>query len=590
MHLERLEIENFRRIKYADIRFDGATFLIGPNNTGKSSVIAAVEALLSLERAGLTISDIRQREDGTREEKAVLTGYISGISQEVAASRGFKGRVVDGRFVYRKTLLLAQAKPLIETREYPFKLKDSFSKTKTVGDLIGSGIDRTVIKETFEVEDDAAKLPKGWERMLPEVLDFDLTAEPVWVQNPGGIPQNVLSRLPRLLHIPAITDATEIESGEKTHILGECLSLLFEDLLKGNPLALEIQKGLDELEKQMDPADENTLVSGLVHEVFPECGIRVEPSLQNLLQVLKPKYEVRLCSNVETEVARQGTGLLRTCVFAMLRYHAKLKQTKDIETRSAIVAFEEPELYLHPSAANLLRDTIYELGRSDQIVCSTHSPWMIDLTRSTQSLIRMRIDSDGSAAAVNYGVSAELESLQADDKDRVKMLQLFDDELSRVFFADHVVVVEGDSEVIALKETLRLLPPETQRRVQACFQVSKARGKPSIISLVRYLKALDVNPRVMHDSDTGVEGAEVFNAPIAAVCDPSFLVVLNRNLEEVLDYSPPSKDKPFHVYERTSAWRGTSDIPQAWKVAVARLFDLEWPSDSGAKPGQVSTE
>jgi hypothetical protein len=43
-------------------------------------------------------------------------------------------------------------------------------------------------------------------------------------------------------------------------------------------------------------------------------------------------------------------------------------------------------MYLHPSAANLLRDTIYALGESDQIFCTTHSPWMIDLSKNWQSL------------------------------------------------------------------------------------------------------------------------------------------------------------------------------------------------------------
>jgi len=40
----------------------------------------------------------------------------------------------------------------------------------------------------------------------------------------------------------------------------------------------------------------------------------------------------------------------------MLRHHAALKLKKELQTRPVVVAFEEPELFLHPSAANLLRD------------------------------------------------------------------------------------------------------------------------------------------------------------------------------------------------------------------------------------------
>ncbi|HUU84594.1 MAG TPA: AAA family ATPase [Phycisphaerae bacterium] len=585
MRVRRLVVENFRRIGHAEFIFEPATFLIGPNNTGKSSVIAALEALLSLDTERMTQNDILEQPDGMRADKTVITGYISQILPEVAASRGFKGRVVDDEFVYRKTLTGASTKPVLETREYPYTVKEEYEKAKTVGDLLSAGLAEDVVKEAFGSADRSAKLKKGWERSLPDALDFDTSANPTWVTNPGGIPQNVLSRLPRVIHVPAITDTQDIESGEKRHTLGECLSLLFEDLIQGNPIAETIQQKLGVLEKQMDPADEASLVSKLLRDVnaiiadvFPECGISIMPSLQGLLEVLRPKYAITLFSNIKTGAARQGTGLVRTCVFAMLRHHARLKIQKDLQTRPAIVAFEEPELYLHPSAANLLRDTIYSLGTSDQIICSTHSPWMIDLSQDLQSLSRMYITPEGSASVHNYGVSSSLGSLPAEDKQRVKMLQIFDDELSRVFFADATIIVEGDSEILAIRQTLGLLPQEMQKHIQARYQLARARGKASIVSLVKYLRNLGMSPKVMHDGDFGNEGAEKFNAPISqALGDPDHLVVLDKNLEEALGYVPPSSDKPFKAYRHVHEWESPSDVPPAWRVALCKLFEFSWP-------------
>ena len=91
MRIYRLTIENFRRIGNADIFLEPATFLVGPNNTGKSSVIAALEALFSLESEKMIQNDIYEKEDGTRAEQTVITGYIREIPGDVAASRGFKG-------------------------------------------------------------------------------------------------------------------------------------------------------------------------------------------------------------------------------------------------------------------------------------------------------------------------------------------------------------------------------------------------------------------------------------------------------------------------------------------------------------------
>ena len=48
MRLLQLDLENFRRIKKATVCFEPSTFIVGPNNTSKSSIVAAIEALLSL--------------------------------------------------------------------------------------------------------------------------------------------------------------------------------------------------------------------------------------------------------------------------------------------------------------------------------------------------------------------------------------------------------------------------------------------------------------------------------------------------------------------------------------------------------------
>lgn len=585
MRIYRLTIENFRRIGNADIFLEPATFLVGPNNTGKSSVIAALEALFSLESEKMIQNDIYEKEDGTRAEQTVITGYIREIPGDVAASRGFKGRVINGEFIYRKTLTSSSNKPIIETQEFPYKVKTEFSNAKTIGDLIKAGLEEEEINEAFNTVDYEIKLKKGWERSVPGALDFDTEAAPTWVNNPGGIPQNVLSRLPRLLHVPAITDTKDIESGEKRYILGECLSLLFEDLIQGNPVADTIQENLVTLQQQMNPGDETSLISNLLFEVnkiicevFPQCGISITPSLQGLVEVLKPKYDISVFSNIKTGVAKQGTGLIRTCVFAMLRHHSKLKIQKELQTRPVIVAFEEPEQYLHPSAANMLRDTIYTLGKSDQIICSTHSPWMIDLSQDLQSLSRFYLKEDGSASALNYGISSKLSILPEDDKWRIKMLQVFDDELSRVFFAEEVIIVEGDSEVLSIRETLKLLPPEIQKMIQSRFQIARARGKASIISLIKYLKELSISPRVMHDGDFGVAGAEIFNDPISnALNDPQHMVVLTNNLEEVLGYAPPSSDKPYKAFKYVNAWATAADVPENWRIAICRLFGIQWP-------------
>lgn len=584
MKLERIRIKNFRRIGEAELTLASSSFIIGPNNCGKTTVIDAIDALLSLKTEKVTETDFREFPDGTRADTIELEGTFSNISDETVQSRGFKGRIVNGKFTYKKTYKInAAAKPKIESIIYPYSIKPEFTAAKTVKDLLDNGITQEVITETLAKTNPGDKLSKGWEREFVEALDYQIDSAPIFEENPGGFPSNVNSKLPKVIRIPSLVNVGDFDYKDKgTSVLSECLALLFEDLLAQSNLASDIQDKLSELETQMNPATEGSLIKKLtvdvnkiIDSVFPSCGIAIKPNLQNLSDILKPKYEVSLFSNVSTKIDKQGTGLIRTTAFAMLRYHSNLRKEKKLETRPILVAFEEPEIYLHPAAANLLRDTIYSLGSTDQIVCNTHSPWMIDLTQEPLSLTKMVYAADATITCINYGLTTAFTQLPNDDKQRVKMLQLFDDELSRVFFAERVVVVEGDTELLAIKNALKVIPENLRKEILAKSQIVRARGKASIISLVKYLQDLHIFPYVMHDRDQGVAGAVVFNQPIAdAVNDNTRLTLNQENVEDSLGYTASSSDKPFKAYIHTSQWKHVADIPALWKQKLEFIFDI----------------
>ena len=583
MKLDTIIIKNFRRISDAEIILADSSFVIGPNNFGKTTVIDAIDALLSLRSEKVTESDFRIMDNGTRTDSIEITGIFKDISAEIAQSRGFKGRVIRNRFTYKKTYsITGVSKPTIESITYPYKIKKEFEASKRVQDLLDAGITQQQINESLDKTNPDDKLPKNWEKDFIEVLEFETDKDPIFETNPGGFSSNVNSKLPRVIRIPSLVNLSEIESTDKKYILGECLSILFDDLLSQTTLAKEIQEKLTELELKMDPATEGSLIKNLTQEVnkiiasvFPKCGIEITPNLQNLNDILKPKYDINLFSNVKTKMGKQGTGLIRTTAFAMLRYHSNLKTEKKLETRPILVAFEEPEIYLHPAAANLLRDTIYSLGKSDQIICTTHSPWMIDLTQEPLSLSKMILNNDGTISCKNYGLTSIYLKLPEVDKKRVKMLQLFDDELSRVFFAERVVIVEGDTELLAIKNTLNIIPIEIRKEILSKSQVIRARGKASIISLVKYLQDLDIFPFVMHDRDKGIAGAEKFNKPISdAINDPYRLILNEENVEDSLGYKAPEHDKPYTAFDYTFKWTKVIDIPKNWKDRFEFIFGV----------------
>jgi hypothetical protein len=154
------------------------------------------------------------------------------------------------------------------------------------------------------------------------------------------------------------------------------------------------------------------------------------------------------------------------------------------------------------------------------------------------------------------------------------MILRVDDHVARVFFTKHVVIVEGDTEEVVIKETLKLLPTEQYLRIISDFEVVKARGKASIIGLVKYLVAMGIDPIVVHDRDNGIAGAMVFNQPIVnALGGKGKVVQMLENVEDEIGYTAPSSEKPFRAYQEIQDWGGDwATVPARWKAKMLEIF------------------
>ncbi|MFX1739228.1 AAA family ATPase [Paraburkholderia sp. A1RI_3L] len=597
MKLHSLKIDGYKRIQSVKLLFGDATFLIGPNNAGKSTVLKAIEWLLSAKKA-IPSSEYFSVVDGeTGETKPVvdtitLEAEFRNLPMEAKQWRGFKGRIFSyptddesdtGLSVtYRKTFSLGKD-VVIEFRSKEREIKPEFSDYKTGQDLIDKGAPLTEVKELFA--DLGAKIgsSKGALEKL-EQLDaiWDTKDSETWFQNPGGIPGVVLKMLPRFLLIPADTSVAEIE-GTSSGVLGKTLNELFEDVRSASENYNKAQEYLNKLALELDPEDSGSEFGKMIIElnavlagVFPESQLHATANLSDPNTALRPTFNVEMSSNVRTPVAHQGSGMIRAAAFGMLRFRQRwLSRREDDHARSLIVCFEEPEIYLHPSAANQMRDTIYELsGQESQIIATTHSPFIIDLSRKPKQILNsLRFDGSGITSSP-FNVTDAFRSLEEDARDHVKMLLRVDDHVARVFFTRHVVIVEGDTEEIVIKETLKRLPKDRYLKIVSNFEIIKARGKASIIGLVKYLVSMGIEPIVVHDRDNGVIGAEIFNQPIAdALSGKGKVIQMHENIEDEMGYAAPSSEKPFRAYQETQKWGDDwGGVPEAWRAKMVEIF------------------
>ena len=596
MKLHRMYIEGYKRIEAATILFGDATFLIGPNNTGKSSTLGAISHLLSgnkriPEVEYYSVEDEATNERKTVSNKIVLEAEFRNLPVESKTWRGFKGRVFEydpeasgesGLYLtYRKTYELGKD-VVIELKSKTRTMKPEFEKLTTPQEFIEKGISEELVRELYD--DMGKKLTAATKTKLEEINDiWDLGAEDTWFQNPGGIPGIVLCRLPRYIIIPADTSSGEMTSGG---VLPKTLNELFEDVRATSHNYKEAQHFLNALAKELDPSDASSEFGKMIAElnkiisnVFPESKLHAKADLSDPDKSLKPSFTVELSSNIRTPVDHQGAGMIRSAVFGILRFRQKwlsMREDQGIK-RALLIGFEEPEICLHPSAANQMRDTIYELSSEEsQIVATTHSPFLIDLARKPKQVLNRFAFATGGAIQVQpFSVTDAFNKLQNEDRDYIKMILKVDDYVARVFFTKRIVVVEGDTEDIVIRETLSRVEKSRRQALMANTEMIKARGKASIIGLAKYLKALGIAPFVIHDRDGNTAGAEKYNAPIEEIVGKENIIQLEECLEDVLGYDPPSSEKPFKAYSYAKSWGDSwTDVPEGWRKIMEKAFEI----------------
>lgn len=605
MRLYSLCIEGFRKHYKTEIKFSDSTFLIGENNVGKSSVLYALDYLLGA-NSSIPIDEFYAlEEEGKRKiavENIVFTAEFRRIPREANSWRGFKGRLLNYepdindpfdtglKFIYRKTYPKG-GKVKIETFENLKVLKSKFRDCICIQDYLDAGLSEDELTDEIKKIKYDKKL-SAKERALFDVIEdiFDIDySKEGWVENPGGIPQNVLSKLPKYLLIPAQDSEGEISGTSGT--LQRTLNELFNEVREKSENYRLAQEYLNKLAQELDPSDDSTEISKMIGEinsiisdVFPHTGISALANLSDADKVIRPVFDIQMNSNVSTSSKLQGTGLIRSTVFALLRYKALRDNKKDItQERQLIIGFEEPEIYLHPNAISKMRDTIYSLAESgnNQIVCTTHSPYMIDLSKKPKqtlnrlSLIKLEESTALTVKSDAFNITKEFLKLQEDDKNYIKMLLRVEDSIAKCFFVKKVLIIEGDTEQVVLSETISKLPINLRNEILSDWYILRARGKAAIIPLIKYLRAMHIDIYVMHDKDADTQGAVIFNEPIRQALDyDDHLFVLENCVEDVLGYTAPTSDKPYKAYcYINDNWKEWRDISEQWKIIIQNIFN-----------------
>ncbi len=456
MKLSGLTIKNFGCFDSTgcEIKIDNIVVLIGQNNTGKSTILDAYQAFAS---AGgeLKISNFFNENTSIPIE---ITGFFTDISAEDIKTVGKKCVYTDG--TYGECI----------------KVMYSWSDASKKGDKFEGD------KYTYNSETDLFE--KG---------------------GSGGFDSLLASRIPFPLRIKPTDTPEKIEIA-----ITEILTVTIKDTLKKDKskvadLLAQLEKLTTDFANEIDGQlkEATNSISDKLRDIFPNYTAEFQPALGKVEveKIIANASHIRIkeAAKDSLPLSHQGAGIQRSFLWAAISALAELgrmkKGTKKIEVdKPRILLIDEPESFLHPPTIRAAREAVYKLSElvNWQVMTSTHSPIFIDVSKPHTTIIRVEKDYKWNTKTI----STDKISFEDDEKTALSMIRACNPMVNEFFFADKVLLVEGETEQLIYSTLLQETEHKDKIHIVSCF------GKANIPLFAKILNHFGISYFAIHDSDS----------------------------------------------------------------------------------------
>ena len=515
MQIAVIHVQNYRSLR--DIRFSISDFacIIGENNAGKSSILQALVSFL--DGKTLNSSDffdetlpvvIMVRFDNVSDKDLELLAEdhrdrIHSIlhDRSLTLVRRFPP---DAKIQLRCKRLLPKEDRFREA-VYDARLKGKNGAklqeflTEEYPELIADGLSGVTTQRKAKelIQKHVSSMTKG----QMELIEADL---------PSGIPASVAALLPEPIYIEAVKDLSDDVKTTQQATFGKLLNVLLEAI---EPKLSEVDELFQELRSRLNRsiATDGTLVDERLDDVkrieelvayhlretFTNVALELKippPELKTILG----NADFEIDDGVKGDTDSKGDGLRRAVTFAIFRSYAELsmerKSPGSDNGNRFLFLFEEPELYLHPIAQTILFDALSQISKQHQVVLTTHSPYFFQ-PNNTDVFIKMK------KVLANPKPYAEQVQVDLSNLNTKDLFQIISFETSNTaFFARRVVLVEGDSESIAIPHIALTLHNEWDFTKNHMILL-KVGGIGNIKRFQDFFEAFDVRVIVIADLD-----------------------------------------------------------------------------------------
>lgn len=401
--LTELKVENFKSIKSEEFDISDYTPMVGYNNAGKTNILESIKWVL--QKSTLKISDFNNPE-----LPVVVTAKIDGITEELLENlnQGHRNRIEP--FLDQGTISIRRIQPL---------------PTSSAGQI------------RLEVLNPQAE--EGAEE---------------WQPNPAGIDNAIKALFPDPIHIGAMENSEEDVSKYKTSstigkLLSEIIGPIEEQYGDQVRNALNGLKDILDADGQHRAPELTTFdeqVNGKLDAFFPDINIKVHVPTPELKEVFT-KGTIKVYENqneLGTDVSALGHGAQRSIQMTLIRHLADLKINAGEQTTTTLLLIDEPELYLHPQAIEILRESLKTLSTQGyQIIFSTHSPFMIT-EKDVANTILIRKNQELGTHKRNSLKSA-IPTVEQDAQHQLTLMFALSNS-SNILFSERVILAEGKTE------------------------------------------------------------------------------------------------------------------------------------------------
>ncbi|PXX49242.1 putative ATP-dependent endonuclease of OLD family [Hungatella effluvii] len=513
--LVKMEIYNLGCIgaEGLTVKLDKMLCLVGPNNTGKSTVLRAYELAVSG-------ADIKENDKCKLSSELDLPTVIL----HVHIPKGMAN--IDEKW------------------------------KEQIDDLL-------IVKSKWVWGTDCKAVRSTWN---PEIQEYDTDAKA------SGLDTVFSSRLPIPFRVNALDNPLE-ETKQLLTLILQPLEAKYNAILKDQNSELSMHLGRlqklikEPLKDEMENISKlNKKINNAHNKIFPNLKIGLDLDIADI--VLNPLKQLKEKSNIlfsewdnSVEWSQQGTGSQRALFWALLQVRSELKTIDDIKKKNSaeviakkktlaklqkeytnakkedtkeekkkaifvveeelkalnkpiddmlreqndsvilpsyMLLIDEPEIGLPPNAIRAASEYLYSLADDDmwQVMLTTHSPQFVNPLEDHTTIVRLGRNSVYPSPKTYCTDTIKFEG---DEKERLGIISQFDMDIAEMFFGQYPILIEGDTEYTAFEYIMRQKRDEYSIAERPLLV--RARGKYTFIPIIKMLKHFKVDFSIVHDID-----------------------------------------------------------------------------------------